>query len=362
MPYASSFPIKWFISCLLIFLSNFVQGEEKLFFPLDDRTWQIGFEAKVEDEKLIELILQNEEITNWSELFTVQLFENFSLSAADFVTILERSSKDNLPSQEDLDFKIINKDPLNIFESSFIFNQNKENPTTANNEYNIGRVIKGKTTLYYLHYSTKDARLFKQNKEAWIQRFKLAYTASVPHENHKEKWITLSSKGIYENGKQWTYQVAYQFIENKNAGYSLSIPKTWSMQKVEKSRNVGQPPLVLTESLTFSSPDQSIEGKVILMDLPEESSLKVTSQQYYNIYKKEHPQVEVLTEGNIQTIIGQDAHYLILVNEGKKEWITFMCINKRCYCLELWTKREQFNDLRQTLEKIILNFQTRSFQ
>ncbi len=358
--HSTSFSIKWFINCLLIFLNACLQGEEQLFCLFDDRAWQIGFEAEIQDEKITELILQNENIMNWNELFTVQLFLGFPLSASDFVTVLERSSKESLPTQEDLEFKIIEKDPLDIFESSFIFNQNQEKATIANNEYNVGRVIKGKTTLYYLRYSTKDVNLFKQNKDAWIKRLKLAYVASAPKENSQGKWMVFNSNGIYEEEKQLTHQNEYQFIDNQNAGYSLSLPKNWTFRKVEKSKHVDDS-FAWTDSLVFFSSDQSIEGKVMFRDLPEESSLKAISQKYYEIYKKQHPQTQVIGEGKIQTIVGQNAHYLILISGDKKGWITLMCINKRFYCLELWTKSTQFNDLKTTLKNIIMNFQTRSF-
>lgn len=204
---------------IFVFLSAFAQAEEKLFIPFDDRAWKIGFEAQTQDEKLKELVLQNEEIEDWSELFTVQIFNGLPASTSEFVTALEKTFKKNLSPQESLQFKIMEKDPFNIFENSFISN------TTTNNEYNIGRVIKGRNDLYYLQYSTKDERLFKQNQEAWIQRLKSAYLASVPHENQQGRWLSFTSKSVHDQGKLLNYPTGSRIVNKKKLHYGLSTPK-----------------------------------------------------------------------------------------------------------------------------------------
>lgn len=327
----SFFRIQSNICCLFLLLSIFLQGEEKLFCPFDDRTWKIGFETQTSDEKITELILQNEDITQWNELFTVQIFKGLAFDVSNFMKALEKISKENLSPHDTLQFKILEKDPFNIVETAFILKQNQDF-LLANNEYNIGCVIKGENDLlYYLRYSSKDAELFKKNEEAWIKRFKLAYAAPVAHENQQGRWLVFTSTGVMDQTQPLLPQTEYQFIENKQVGYSLSLPKDWNIQNVDaKSSHFS----VFNESLRFSNPDKRIEGQVTYIDLPEESRLKTAEIQYYDFYKKKNPYAELMNKGNIQTINGQNGNYLILVNDNKKGWVNFMCINKRVYCLE----------------------------
>lgn len=333
-------------------------GEEKVFCPFDDRTWDIGFEDQTENEKIIELILKDDNIAQWNELFTLQIFDHLPVSAAEFIAALEKASKENIPSSQTLQFNIIEKDPLNIFESSFIFNQNQKPPEFINNsEYNIGRVIKGKTALYYLRYSTKDSHLFEQNKESWIKRFKLAYIAEKPQKQQQGKWISFTSSGVYEQGQQLNQQNDNQFIDSQKLGYSMTFPKNWIINQVNDD-------LILPESthaqeaLSFTNPSKSIEGKVTFLDLQEPLSNTKASNQYFDSYQKQHPQTKLISQGNIQNVIGQEGYYFI-VNEGSQtNWMTCFSLRNTLYCLEMWTSETQFDKVKNTLENIIQNFQT----
>lgn len=123
------------------------------------------------------------------------------------MSILEQFSKKNLPSHDTFQFKVIEKDPMLIIETSFIYDPSKnQNSMIATDEYNIGRVIKGEKDIYYLCYSNKEANLFKQNKDAWIKKFKQAYLAPGPRENREGRWFSFTSKSVYDQGKQLNYE------------------------------------------------------------------------------------------------------------------------------------------------------------
>jgi hypothetical protein len=349
--------LRWFICSLLLFPFAFLQGEEKLFCPFDDRTWKIGYEAQNGEEKITELILFNEDINHWNELFTIQIFEGVSLLPSELVTLLEKTAKKNLSAHETLQSKIVEKDPWNILETSFIFNREQNPSIIANDEYNIARVIKGKTALYYIRYSTKDAQLFKQNQEKWIQRFKLAYIAPTPQQNQRGRWLTFTLHGAFDQDKPLTLQKEYQSVNNREVGYSLSLPKDWQIEKIESYHSPS--PTHFNQSLRFFSPNHTIKGQVTFLDIPEKSRLNAAKVQYLQAYEKKHPQAKLVNEGTMRSVTGQESRYLILSNGDKQGWVTFMCIHKRVYCLELWTPQEQFQQLKGTLENIILNFQIR---
>lgn len=337
-------------------LSACLLGEEKLFCPFDNRPWKIGFEDQAKNEKIVELILKDDTIAQWKELFTLQIFDNLPISAAEFVNALEKSSKKNVPSSESLRFDLIEKDPLNIFESSFIFKQDKNAPSASNDEYNIGRVLKGKTALYYIRYSTKDANLFKQNKEDWVKRFKLAYIAETHRDQQEGKWISFTSSGVYEQGEQLSHQTEYQFIDNQKLGFSMTLPKNWTVNQVNADSILPESSNA-QEALHFASPDKAINGKLILMDFQDQLPIAKASHRYFATYQKQHPQTKLVSQGSIQNIIGQEGNYFMMADGDKKVWITCFAINSVMYSLELWTFEAQFDNLKNTLESVILNFQ-----
>lgn len=347
---------KWMVVCLWVVFAPLLQGEEKLFCPLDDRIWKIGFETQTDQEKIIELVLQNEEITNWNELFTIQKFEGVPVSASEFIAILEKTSKQNLPEHESLRFQFLKHQSTNIFESSFISDQSKNSSFSVSNEYNIGRVLKGKSALYYLRYSTKDGKLFEQNKEAWADRLELAYVASQQRKDLPGRWFTFTAKGVYDQGEPLMFQSPYQFIENHKIGFSLSIPKDWSVDKpLRSSVSPDASSLDYIDALYFSN--AQIEGKIAFLDSINYQESHKEAVHYLVLYKKQHPQAKLVGKGKIQTILGQEGYYLILSNGEKKGWINFFRKANRIYYLELWTDRNQFEALKSDLEKIILNFQ-----
>ncbi len=358
MPFTSHFPVKWIALFLFMIVASLLQGEENLFCLMDEREWKIGFEAQQGNEKIIELVLENDDINNWKELFTVQQFEGLPVSAAQFVAVLKEASQTNLPEHETLRFQLIQSDSAQIFESSFISDQAKDSSLLSSDEYNIGRVLKGESALYYLRYSTKDAKQFEQNKQAWINRLALAYTATQPRKKESGKWFAFTAKGIYDRERLLSVQSNYQFIENAEIGYSLSIPKNWKVVKLDPpTANQLDFETAYKESARFFSPHHQIEGKISFLDISPSLANFKASAHYLQAYKASHPDAKLVGKGTLKTVLGQEGHYLIVVDKEKKGWINVMRTINRIYLFELWTNRSQFHDLKKELENIVLNFQ-----
>ena len=335
--------------------------KEKLFCPFDGRIWKIGFHEQTEDGTLIELLLQNEDISDWSELFTFQSFNDIPYSAREFISLLEQSSKKRLPENQKFRFKLIASDPINLFESSFIVDRSKKDSSSllAYDEYNVGRILRGKTTLYYLRYSTKHANLFEQNKEGWLERFELAYLASSARPDQLGHWLTFTPEGVFENQRKLVSHLSKRFISDSNIGYALSLPKDWVIENQANQETVFDSQYPYTVSLLFASSDQSIYGGLAFLDLPKEmlpSTFKPRIR-YVKQYKKLYPQAKLVGKGAIQTILGQRGNYLLMVDGDKMGWITFWTNSQRIYRLELWTKRTEFKKIKKEFEKIMLNFQ-----
>jgi len=356
-----TFALFFFLSVLFSCLLN---GEESLFCPFDDRQWKIGFEDKAGQESITELILQNDDIASWQEMFTVQIIRNFPYTASDYITAVKKNLKEiNIPVKTQ--FNVIEPASLNIIEMNFISNENKDKSKGKNkpsiksdNEYNIGRAIKSQNDLYYIRYSSKNEDQFLRNKNDWINRFKAAHTSGDPQRTLEGRWLIFTPTGIFDQNKEMAYQPDYQFINNWKIGYSLPIPKNWTinrMSSLTSQKGIAN----LSTSMSFSSPNRSVEGHISTIDVRDKSSFNAIIDSFSKEFKEKYPRSKLVSKGDILTVLAQDGHYMILLNGNKKGWVTFLCKNKRVYCLEIWTEKEQFNDLKPTLEKIVLNFEIR---
>lgn len=353
---------KCLIVCLFMMTSFAIQSEEKLFLPLDGRKWNIGYQAKNDEGSIIELILQNEEIQDWTELFTIQHFKNISISGEEYVKNLEKTSREKVKKPQSLKFQLIEADPVNLFESSFIFDRSdkKAYSIIGYDEFNLGRVLKGETDLYYIRYSTKDKELFEANKEDWVDRLALAYLASAPHPTQEGQWITLTSNGLYENKELMTLQSSKQFLSYPENGFNFTLPKDWLLEKQSVKESLFDSKYPYTISMLFSSPDRSIYGGVAFFDSPKDDASFVPEAHYLNLFQKQYPKSQLINKGELQTILGQRGNYLILEEGDTKGWITFFNTPERIFRLELWTKKTDFEKNKKEMEKIILNFEISS--
>ncbi|WP_068468148.1 hypothetical protein [Candidatus Protochlamydia phocaeensis] len=335
-------------------------AEEKLFCPFDERTWKIGFEELTSDQWLVEMILTNEEILNWNELFTVQKFEGLPISAEEFAKILHKTFKEHVSKGQELHFKEFDSS-LNIFESSFV-SKNKnalKQQDIAYDEYNIGRLLKGESGLYFIRYSTKDGQTFEKNKQAWIDRLKQAYLAAEPKADQEGHWITFSQNGIYDGQKKLTFQAINQVIANQKAGFALSLPSEWLVDEQETVETGFDKDYPYTISLLFSSPGHQIYGGVAYYIPPEEKNHLPPKpiKRYLSLYHLQDPQVELVDKGNIQTVLGEKGYYIHLKNENETGWIAFFKKNQHLYRIELWGEKQQADALVKDFKRLIVNFQ-----
>lgn len=161
----------------------------------------MGYRNANDDEILVELILENENINNWSELFTLERFDNLIVSAKDFVLALQRSVKKNPSINEVVRFQILEQKPNVILDNSFIAKRPLTPETINKDEYNIGCVLKGESTIYYCRYSCKNEQQFNKNKNDWIKRFSRAYIGTSPLMNQEGRWFTFTPTKVYDKNK-----------------------------------------------------------------------------------------------------------------------------------------------------------------
>ncbi len=345
------FSFYWIMSCCLLSVS-LLRGEEQLFFLLDDRKWQMGFQDQPPEGTIIELILPDEQITNWTELFTLQAFKDIPISADEFIPLLKESTQQHLPKDQKLRFQMMRGDPFYIFESSYLYPASSS--AISYDEYNIGRILKGKSTLYYLRYSTKKANLFAKDLDDWIKRLEQAYLADTPRAKQQGNWLKLTSKGkLYKEDQLLTLQSHERYIYDTEKGFGITFPQNWHV-KAHTAETLVEDPLYQI-NLSFSDPKQHMEGNLALLENPL-ASFKPRVETV-KAFKKQHADAKVIGKGTLHTILGQEGTYVLLAHDNKIGWITFFHSEDQVYRLAIWAKRQQFNALKTEIEKVMLNFQ-----
>lgn len=350
-----------FILCLLVLTTSLLQGDEKLYFPLDGRQWNIGYQEKNDEEAVFEMILQDEEMNDWTELLTFQRYNHPTMTAQGFIDQLEESIKKNIKKPQKLKFQILETDPVNLFESTIIFERSKyaNYSIIGYDEYNLGRVLRGKSEIFYIRYSSKDKEQFEKDKEDWVERLGLAYIANAPHPSQEGDWITLTSNGFYRGDQQMIFQPSKQYIDYSEYGYSFTLPKTWLLEKQNIKETSFDPKYPYTVSLLFSTPDRTIYGGTAFLDTPKEEPSFDPRSYYWTLFHKQYPNAKEISKGELQTVLGLRGSYLIIEQGGAKGWVTFYQTPERIYRLELWTKVGNFEKSKSEIEKISLNFETR---
>lgn len=198
-------PVLYFI--VLALSVSFLTAEEGVTVTLDNSNWKVGYEENGEEAGIIELIRPDENILNWNELFAMQRFEKQEVDTKTFAEILKEVFIKSAPAAYTPQYKVWVEDPANIIETSFISKPDKnDKDKKEENEFNIGRLLKSGSTIFYVRYSTHDAELFDKNRNAWIERFKKAsISAKDSKQSTDANTYTFSSDGVTIDGRKLDY-------------------------------------------------------------------------------------------------------------------------------------------------------------
>lgn len=356
------------LNVLLMFLtfivSSQVLADEKLVFELDGRTWKIGFENASEQGFIVEMVADNEEIMNWSELFTIQTFSGFKdKSAKEFEEALEKAFKQDILEKinKKIRFNFIDKDVSNILESSFVEKDPQPKPEDINNdEYNIGRIIKFQDHIYYLRYSARDKKTFDQSKDKWVQRLKVAFvTDTTPPEHSSGHWFSLVGDQVYEGHTKLTYKAEAMTVSDPDAQFTLSLPSNWLVNeewvKEEKADNKGGD----TVALLFMKPDKQIYGGVAFQDISKTEAEDLDynpRKNFLQTYAEQNKGMKLIKKGNVDTRLGNSGQYVIIEDDNEIAWISLFLKGTRLYRLEIWSPKPQFEEQKAQMEEILSNF------
>jgi hypothetical protein len=336
--------------------------EEKLFCILDDREWKIGYQEHDVESSLTELVPSSQNILTWTEMFTVQVFRDKDLTDELFMAAFKVALKQHTPEHQELIYHVYDPE-LHILETSFVAKEEKESEVRRimHNEFNIGRILKGNQSLYYIRYSATDAKTFEQNKEAWIARLKQAYTASDAKENQQGAWFTFSSEGVEKNSTLLPYQPEEVTYIDTKAGYTIGLPQDWlynnEWSEEEKGEGGVKGKRRYIETLIFTDPAKTIMGHVLFK---EKTKNEETSEQFRNryirFYQKQGKEFKIIEQGEIQTALGDTGHYVIFADQDQQGWINFFEKEGRIFRLDLFAPKDKFESVKGLFEALAINF------
>lgn len=159
-------------------------------FDKDGRQWKEGFQQTFPDKSIIEYVLSNESVANWSELVTVQMFSDVPDNAEAFYNRFMELLKQNVGAN--LQTKVLSKEPDSVLGEWWIKGLGQSD------QHEIVRVFKTGNDIVVAHYVVKNLDEMPKHKAIWEEILK----------NLKVK------------------QVVY-----KNAGYSLTLPADWTTEE-----------------------------------------------------------------------------------------------------------------------------------
>lgn len=345
------------LKALIIFVLGISSclAEEKVFFQLDPSTeWEVGSQSFGERQSLVELTLKGENVRKWKELFTIQKFANETdVSAEEFVSRLAQAFK-RFKTEQEVNFQQLEPKNSNIVESTLI--SKERDSTLPQEEYHIGRILKGESSIYEIRYSTPDEILYSKNKPDWIARLKNAYVAEEPQKDQRGTWYAFTDEGIYKDGKRQPFEQAFVKLVDAKAKYAITLPSHWLVSHEWKKEQEFEPNRAYTIPLQFTRLDRQIYGGIAFYDVPNALEAFDPIDKFLENYEQNNKESELLGKGHVQTISGDQSQYMIIKEEGAVGWISFFEKDPRVFRLELWTPEDQFETLKDDLQQIILYF------
>ena len=135
---------------------------EDIALKLDNREWELGYNAENNQEGIQEYVLKGETVNNWSELITVQAFFGLQKKTTpeQFMDSMIKRLKEISPN---LASRVIRKGDKEV-----IFDWEVKNTPGQADQYEIDRVISGSEAIWHLHYATKKLPVSSDKRSEWI--------------------------------------------------------------------------------------------------------------------------------------------------------------------------------------------------
>ncbi|WP_047154468.1 hypothetical protein [Aneurinibacillus tyrosinisolvens] len=129
----------------------------------DNRSWKEGFRDINEQSQMIEYVLSNETVHNWSELVTVQYFPGARNPQQLFDVTKDKVKQLGIQSE----FKLVNQTEKELVYGWYVEDQPKKGIPA---QVEISRIIQVDEGTYWLHYAIKSKDPSKKGIDDWTNR------------------------------------------------------------------------------------------------------------------------------------------------------------------------------------------------
>jgi len=141
---------------------------EFLMGGFDPKEWKVGHQAEGRNQIVVEFVLPNEKIDNWTELLTMQVFRKPRTVEAieDLVVKMHQDISKRCPGMV---WNVINRQFASETEEAGIVYEwaTKDCPPDAD-QHEIARVVYGRFNIFRLAYVAKTSALAPEKRERWI--------------------------------------------------------------------------------------------------------------------------------------------------------------------------------------------------
>lgn len=154
--------------------------QESLIFGFNVNEWTVGNQTSDQNQRVIEFVRPSENINNWTELLTSQVFRRPTNpeSIDSFVTNIHAENKKLCPGGFSMNI-IARGLKTNTEEASIIYEWEIKNCLPHANQHEVATIIYGKFSIFRLAYVERTDRLATEKRQKWIKHLKGARVMAI---------------------------------------------------------------------------------------------------------------------------------------------------------------------------------------
>ncbi len=128
----------------------------------DKRTWKVGHQSSKGDQTMVEFVLENESVGNWSELVTTQLFAGLQekMSVAEYVAAMHKSIGERCPK--------VKWNTIRSGDTDAVYEWSVSACSGVADQSEIARVFKGLEGIHIVHYAMRKPDMPAASRKEWL--------------------------------------------------------------------------------------------------------------------------------------------------------------------------------------------------
>jgi hypothetical protein len=127
---------------------------------LDGRKWKVGHEAKEDGRLIREYVLENEDVNNWTELFSIQQFSDVPVDPQEFYKLFVEGLQQAVP-QNKVESRVIKDSPNTLLGEWWVADK------SPNDQHEWIKIFKEGNDLLIVRYTTKKVKDVDSIRKKW---------------------------------------------------------------------------------------------------------------------------------------------------------------------------------------------------